>query len=123
MPDATSHFTKAVRFETFLDAISAIQLQHPEWTVIAHFYIVLHYVDGFYATRGLTRIGSHSRRRQLLRSFDETRVIEDAYRFLEKASQEARYEGTPFDASDVERSRRLYSELRAAMRRNLTLAP
>lgn len=121
MPDAASHLAKAVRFETFLDAISAMQLQHPEWTVIVHFYIVLHYVDGFYATRGLTRIGSHSRRRQLLRSFGETRMIEDAYRLLEKASQEARYEGTPFDDSDVEQSKRIYGEIRTAMRRTLVL--
>lgn len=119
MPDVAWHLAKAVRFETFLDAISAMPRQHPEWTVIAHFYIVLHYVDGFYATRGLTRIGSHSRRRQLLRSFAETRMIEDAYRFLEKVSQEARYEGTPFDDSHVEQSRRLYGEIRTAMRRTL----
>ena len=121
MPDTAWHLAKAGRFEAFLDAISAIELQHPEWTVIAHFYVVLHYVDGFYATRGLSRIGSHTRRRQLLRALDETRMIEDAYRFPEKASQEARYEGPPFDASDVEQSRRIYSEIRTAMRRTLVL--
>ena len=119
MPDASWHLAKAGRFETFLDAMSAIERHHPEWAVIAHFYTVLHYVDGFYATRGLSRIGGHHRRRQLLRSFDETRAIEGAYRLLEKASQDARYEGTPFDDSDVERSRRLYGEVRTAMRRTL----
>ena len=123
MPDAAWHLVKAGRFETFLGAMAAIELQHPEWTVIAHFYTVLHYVDGFYATRGLTVIGGHRRRRQLLRTFDETRAIENAYRLLEKASQDARYEGTPFNSSDVERSRRLYSEIRAAMRRILALDP
>ena len=96
MPAAPWHLAKAGRFETFLDAIAAIESQHSEWAVIAYFYTVLHYVDGFYATRGLPQIGGHNRRRQLLRHFDETRAIEDAYRLLEKAPQEARYEGAPF---------------------------
>jgi hypothetical protein len=53
MPDAAWHVAKASRFETFLDAISPIERQHPEWAVIVHFYTALHYVDGFYATKGI----------------------------------------------------------------------
>ena len=121
MPDGAWHLAKAGRFETFLDAIAAIESRHPEWAVIAHFYTVLHYVDGFYATRGLPHIGGHNRRRQLLRNFDETRAIEDAYRLLEKASQEARYEGAPFGVSDLERSKQLYTEVRTRIRRTLVL--
>ena len=121
MPDAAWHLAKAARFEAFLDAASVTEAQHPEWTVIAHFYTVLHYVDAFYATKGHGHIGGHGRRRQLLRMFVETSTIEDAYRLLEKASQEARYEGEPFDHADLERSRRLYAEVRTGMRRALRL--
>ena len=45
MPDAAWHLAKAARFEAFLDAASVTETQHPEWTVIAHFYTVLHYVE------------------------------------------------------------------------------
>jgi hypothetical protein len=121
MPDAAWHLAKAARFEAFLDAASVIEAQHPEWIVIAHFYTVLHYVDAFYATMGHAHIGGHSRRRHLLRAFTETTTIEEAYRLLEKASQEARYEGEPFDQADLERSKRLYAEVRAGMRRALRL--
>ncbi len=123
MPDAAWHVAKASRFETFLDALSPIERQHPEWAVIVHFYTALHYVDGFYATKGHTRIAGHRRRRQLLPDFEEMRTIEGAYRLLEKASQEARYEGAAFDGSHVERSKRFYVEVRTALRRALSLAP
>ena len=53
--------------------------------------------------------------------FAETSAIEDAYRLLEKASQEARYEGDPSDREDLERSKRLYAEVRTGMRRALRL--
>ena len=48
-------------------------------------------------------------------------MIEHAYRLLEKASQDARYEGPPFDHSALDRSRRLYPDIRTAMRRTLAL--
>ena len=121
MPDAAWHLTKAARFEGFLDAASVTEAQHPEWIVITHFYTVLHYVDAFYATKGHAHIGGHGRRRHLLRAFSETSTIEEAYRLLEKASQEARYEGEPFDQADLERSERLYAEVRTEMRRALRL--
>jgi hypothetical protein len=121
MPDAAWHLAKAARFEAFLETMSATEGQHPEWIVIAHFYTALHYVDAFYAMKGHVSIGGHSRRRQLLRGFPETRRIEDTYRLLEKASQEARYEGERFDHADLERSQRLYAEIRTAMRRALGL--
>ena len=121
MPDAPWHLAKAARFETFLDAASPTEVQHPEWIVIAQFYTVLHYIDAFYATRGQLHIGNHGRRRQLLRTFAETNAVEDAYRLLEKASQEARYEGEPFDSTDLERSKRLYIDVRTPLRRALGL--
>ena len=121
MPDVACHLAKAARFEAFLEAASVIEAQHPEWLVIAHFYTVLHYVDAFYATQGHAYIGGHSRRRHLLWMFAETSAIEDAYRLLEKASQEARYEGEPFDHADLDRSRRLYAEVRTGMPRALRL--
>ena len=121
MPDAAWHLAKAARFEAFLEAASVTEAQHPEWLVIAHFYTILHYVDAFYATQGHAYIGGHSRRRRLLRTFAETGTLEAAYRLLEKASQEARYEGEPFDQADLTRSKRLYAEVRTPMRRALRL--
>ena len=121
MPDAAWHLAKAARFEAFLEAASVTEAQHPEWLVVARFYTILHYVDAFYATQGHAHIGCHSRRRHLLRVFAETSTIEDAYRLLEKASQEARNEGEPFDHADLERSRRLYAEVRTGIRRALRL--
>jgi outer membrane protein assembly factor BamD (BamD/ComL family) len=81
----------------------------------------LHYVDAFYATKGHAYIGGHGRRRHLLRTFTETSTIEEAHRLLEKASREARYEGEPFDQADLERSKRLYADVRTGMRRALRL--
>ena len=104
MPDAAWHLAKAARFEAFLEALSANDNEHPEWIVIVQFYTALHYVDAFYAVRGHVHVGGHGRRRQLLRTFPETSAVEDVYRLLEKASQEARYEGEPFDQVDVQRS-------------------
>jgi len=96
MPDRDWHISKAERFESFLKQINTAGQAHKEWIVTTWFYICVHYADAFLATKGRLFIPDHSDRRRWLGWYPETRSLEDsAYRLLEKASKEARYEGEP----------------------------
>jgi hypothetical protein len=115
------HVVQAERFEAFLRILPA---GHPyrEWVVVVWFYIALHYVEAFLVIHRRAR-RDHTTRRDEMRAHQETKAILTDYHQLEKASQEARYEGTPFTNLDLTALEPKYIAVRKAMRSALGLQP
>lgn len=86
------------------------------------FYSALHYVEAFLVTKSAL-YRDHLLRDQEMRRHDETRAIYDQYDILRKAAQEARYEATPFQPSDVARFEACHRSVRDAMLKALPPSP
>ncbi|MBI2218868.1 MAG: hypothetical protein HYU51_16405 [Candidatus Rokubacteria bacterium] len=78
------------------------------------FYSALHYVEAFLVTKS-TAYRDHLLRAPEMRRHPETRAIFTQYETLKKAAHEARYEGTPFQPSDVGRFEGCHNIVRDAM--------
>ena len=113
--NSQSHLLQAERSEAFLKLLPEDQ-PYREWVIVVLFYCALHYVEAFLVTKN-GDYRNHDFRRNEMKRHAETSAILVAYHQLQKAADEARYEGTEFRQADIDGYQPLFEQVKSAMRR------
>jgi len=98
MPTTNQHLRKVDFNRRFLNGIPGT---FPDWLVTVRFYIAVHTVDAYLATKGVERVRDHRKRRWWLGDEKLLRRVETDYRQLEDLSVDARYGAHHSSSSDV----------------------
>jgi hypothetical protein len=99
MPLKDDHIRQAQHNQTFCESFD--KTSYSDWASTVLFYIGLHYVDAFLATRNV-HPGSHDMRDRLLAQVHELRNISRDYWRLKSFSRTARCNTPPpFQPSDI----------------------
>lgn len=101
MPGRQEHLDKAAHNERFLDTFDVDSTPYLDWVVIVAFYIALHYIDAYLASRGFENIPDHRTRNNLLILDRSLGSIRDYYYQLKDDSEEARYDVRLFTTQEV----------------------
>lgn len=100
MPSKSDHLSGVQHNQNFLQTIG--RRQYPDWAATVIFYIGLHYVDAFLATKNI-HPGKHDVRDKFVAQLHELRQIYDDYARLKSFSRTARYyPPTRFSESDLQ---------------------
>ncbi len=91
MPSKEAHKLTAERNAEFAGSIPELSETHCLWAVTIYFYSAVHYIEAFFAVKGL-HSPDHSTRRREIKADPILRAIWTQYSFLEDASRLARYE-------------------------------
>ncbi len=101
MPIAAVHSRQAAHNKAFLAEFNLTETIYLDWAVTVMFYVALHLVETYLATKDLHPTAHRIRDDYLSRTAD-LRPIYRSYRELEHHSQKARYQGTRFSIETVE---------------------
>lgn len=123
--DSAGHRLQAERFDAFLKIITSTAHPHQEWRVVVCYYSALHYVDAVLTTHVQKTWDRHDDRLRRMAMYPPTAGgVQSAYHRLQKLSREARYDGTPFTAKDVDANVvPLFHAVREPLRNALGLNP
>lgn len=102
MPDAHSHFRQAQHNRDLIEALNPASTPFLDWVVTVAFYVALHRVEAWFASREL-HFGSHDQRDDWLAKVKELRHgVWPRYKELEFQSRQARYQCVPFERDFVQ---------------------
>ena len=101
MPTAAVHSRQAAHNKAFLAEFKLTETIYLDWAVTVMFYVALHLVEAYLASKDLHPMAHRIRDDYLSRTAD-LRPIYRSYRELEHHSQKARYQGTRFNVETVE---------------------
>ena len=98
MPREDQHQQKAERNEEFAASLDTANPTHENWAVVASFYAALHYVQTYFARKGI-EAASHDERFEQIKRDVKLRHALVCYKYLNTLSRTARYYCTGLPAS------------------------
>jgi hypothetical protein len=100
VPSKQDHIAKAEGNARFASSLTLDDPAKIDWALIATFYAAMHYVEAYLATMG-QHVRSHTTRDGYIGRDANLKKIYNHYQDLKYYGYNARYEMTPFRASDV----------------------
>jgi hypothetical protein len=100
MPRLQQHLQKAAHNEAFVASLDLTTTPYLDWAVTGLFYAALHYVEAFFATKGIHSVDHRARDSDIRRS-PELKTLFVPYNELKNHSINARYMTTRFTAADI----------------------
>ena len=100
MPTKAEHVRKAEHDETFVSSLDLNSTPYLDWAITALFYSGLHYVEAYFATRGIHSADHRTRDSAIYRDINIRQLYND-YNELKNHSINARYYAVPFTPADV----------------------
>lgn len=99
MPSKEEHLAQAHHNEQFYGSFD--RRTYKDWAVTVLFYVGLHYIDAFLATKNI-HPWQHDVREGCVKKLQELRTLYHDYRFMKNHSRTARYHPpTEFSMSDI----------------------
>jgi hypothetical protein len=86
-----------------------------EWEAVALFYAAVHYINGYFETKGLV-VSNHREREDWINRDATLRPTYTAYRYLYTDSRSARYFGGTFSQPRIQDRRRDLQTIKRALR-------
>lgn len=95
MPSQDEHLIQARHNETLVSMLLRVSPRHADWAVVASFYAAVHYVEAYFAARGIHSQSHAERSRNLKRCMPSmVAPLHD----LKEAADRARYRCIPQSA-------------------------
>ncbi len=102
MPDAQAHLRQARHNQDLIDTLDPASTHFLDWIVTVAFYVALHRVEAWFASKGL-HFEAHTQRDDWLnRAKELRRSVWPRYKELEFQSRQARYQCVSFDRDFVQ---------------------
>lgn len=120
MPAREAHLAQAHHNTHFYNSFDTSSYR--DWAATVLFYVGLHYIDAFLATKNI-HPGSHDVRDRLVKQAEELRLIASGYFALKNSSRTARYyPPTNFSLQHIQDLEQVHLEqIRTELRRRLSI--
>ncbi len=122
MPTKAEHQRKAEHDERFVSSLDGATTPYLDWAITALFYSGLHYVEAYFATRGVHSADHRTRDSAVQRDLNIKQLYND-YSELKNFSINARYYMVAFKPDDVRDLQGRLESIRRHISPYLTVAP
>ncbi len=122
MPTKAEHQRKAEHDERFVSSLDVATTPYLDWAITALFYSGLHYVEAYFATRGVHSADHRTRDSAVQRDVSIKQLYND-YSELKNFSINARYYMVAFTPDDVRDLQGRLESIRRHITPYLTVAP
>jgi hypothetical protein len=113
------HLTKSRQNQEFGESIDVSSPAGIEWAVTITFYVALHYVQAYFASRSDIRPTTHALRARAIQRDPLISGAYDEYRVLEDLSREARYDFSVFTPADLAMASECLASVQSVIRLHL----